>query len=659
MFYPAEMQWVGLVFHDAYSGEVVRGLQEAGVMEVKPLPESRTALPEGVSAAGRSPALNRITGLMIRLDRIFDAFAEIPVEKRNAVVAFLCPEVIAPVESRRQSEEELLGETESVLGELAMVGEQRAALHALRSELAAAEKSAAAIRLLEPFDFDLSALGDSEYLTAIAGVVDQERYDAFSEELGSAGIDEIMVATRETEKSVVVVAVFPRCHRPVLERVFRPPRFQPLAPAFSGMPADALAMESNHIEAVLARQSELIGVLSKVKVEWELRLRALYEELELLKDRYEVLSGSGRSREVTIMEGWVTAKDVGVLEDEVESSSGGHVHVVSKGTAEHHSGGIPTRYENPGWLKPFEVLTTTFARPLYGEVDPTPFVAPIFVIFFGLMLGDAGYGIVMTLIAAFLYLRLKDADPSMGDMTYILLILGISSIIFGTIQGGWFGDIPQRFFGMTPPLVLIEPLKDPITFFQISLMLGIVHINLGLGIAAYQHLKDKDYRSFAFEEGVWFIIQPVAAVLLAEFFGWAVIGAPLLYAAYAGAIAGLAMLFYYRGAMGFFRLTGFLGDWLSYVRILALALATGGIAMTINILSGLIAGIHVAMIVPAAIIFLGGHFFNLVIQSLGGVIHAIRLQYIEFFGKFYTGGGRTFAPFRADHRYTRPMEREI
>lgn len=657
MFYPAEMRWVGLVFHDAYAGEVVRGLQEAGVVEVKPLAESRTSLPPGISPARRSPALNRVTDLMIQLDRIFDTFDSIPSKKENPVIAFLSPSVITPLESRQMTEEELLSETEETLLQLAMVGEIRAALHQVAGDLAAAEKSAAAIRLLEPFDFDLSYLGDSEYLTVRAGLVDRDRYEAFRQELDSAGTDETVVAVREAEKSVVVVTIFPLCRKSLFERILRPPRFQPLAPACGGLPVDALVTESGHIRILLERQSELIAALTGIREEWELRLRALYEELQLLKDRYEVLARSGRSREATFMEGWVTAKDMGEMDDIVERSSRGHVHLVSRSTERRHTD-VPTRYENPGWLRPFEVLTTTFARPLYGEVDPTPFVAPIFVIFFGLMLGDAGYGIVMTIIAAFLYLRLKNGDPSMRDMIYILLMLGISSTVFGIIQGGWFGDIPQRFFGITPPLVLIEPLKDPISFFQISLVLGIVHINLGLGIAAYQHLKEKNYRTFAFEEGVWFILQPVAAVLLAEFFGWAAVGTAVLYAAGAGAVVGLGMLFYYRGAMGFFRLTGFLGDWLSYVRIMALALATGGIAMTINILSGLIAGIHLAMIVPAAFLFLGGHLFNLVIQSLGGVIHSIRLQYIEFFGKFYTGGGREFTPFKADRRYTRPLERE-
>ena len=232
------------------------------------------------------------------------------------------------------------------------------------------------------------------------------------------------------------------------------------------------------------------------------------------------------------------------------------------------------------------------------------------------------------------------------------MFCGISATLFGAVQGGWFGDFLPRYFDITPPFVLLEPLKDPIAFFQLSLLIGVVHINLGLFLAFFQNVNSGAYRTMVFEQGVWFIIQPCAAVMLASFFAWTYIPPMLITVAEAGALAGLVMIFYYNGPMGFFGLTGFLGDWLSYVRIMALSLATGGIAMTINILAALISAIHPLMIIPAVIIFVGGQIFNLVIQSLGGVIHAIRLQYIEFFGKFYTGGGREFSPFRAERRYT-------
>jgi len=154
------------------------------------------------------------------------------------------------------------------------------------------------------------------------------------------------------------------------------------------------------------------------------------------------------------------------------------------------------------------------------------------------------------------------------------------------------------------------------------------------------------------DQGVWFIIQPAAAVLMAGFFGWIAVSMNLTYLAVLGIVIGLAVIFYSRGPMGFFALTGFLGDWLSYVRILALALATAGIAMTVNILAQLIADISPYLIILAALVFIVGQLFNLIIQSLGGMIHSIRLQYIEFFSKFFVGGGREFIPFGMERMYS-------
>jgi V/A-type H+-transporting ATPase subunit I len=288
-----------------------------------------------------------------------------------------------------------------------------------------------------------------------------------------------------------------------------------------------------------------------------------------------------------------------------------------------------------------------FARPQYGEIDPTPFIAPVFLLFFGLMLGDAAYGICITLAGYLLYRGAGKVSETMHDMSILLIGCGVSAIIFGTLQGGWLGDFFPRFLGITPPLILLEPLKEPIAFFQIALILGVAHINLGLCLGLYQHIRRREYRAGFFEQGVWFIIQPAAGILLFDFFGWGVVPPLVKNAGYIGMALGLCLIFFSRGPMGFFALTGFLGDWLSYVRILALALATGGIAMTVNILAQIVGGIHPLMFIPAIIIFVGGQTFNLVIQTLGGVIHAVRLQYIEFFGKFYVGEGREFLPFRA------------
>jgi Archaeal/vacuolar-type H+-ATPase subunit I len=161
-----------------------------------------------------------------------------------------------------------------------------------------------------------------------------------------------------------------------------------------------------------------------------------------------------------------------------------------------------------------ELLTTTFSRPRYDEIDPTPFFAPAYLLFFGLMLGDAGYGVIIALVGWLLYRGPGKYDAPFRDMSYILLCSGIADIILGTIQGGWFGDMLPRFFHITPPFVLIEPLQSPILLFQVALIIGTIHINLGILLGLWQNIRAKMYRTAFQEQGIWFILQPSAAVLL-------------------------------------------------------------------------------------------------------------------------------------------------
>ena len=296
-----------------------------------------------------------------------------------------------------------------------------------------------------------------------------------------------------------------------------------------------------------------------------------------------------------------------------------------------------------------------FGMPAYGRVDPTLFLAPVLVFTFGLMLGDAGYGILLLLIAALLLRGAGHAPGTVHDLSVVLCACGIAGTAFGLFMGSFFGNLPG-LFGITLPFTVIEPLNDPLSLLILALGIGIVHLNLGLGIAAYEHLRSGEQREMLFSEGTWFLLQPCAAVLILTFFGWAAFSSLITAAAWAGAAIGIAGILRANGPLGFFSLTGFLGDWLSYARILALALATGGIAMMINILSGMIAGISPVFLIAGILFAVAGHAANLVLQCLGGFIHALRLQYVEFFGRFFDAGGRMFAPFAAQRIHTRPPE---
>jgi V/A-type H+-transporting ATPase subunit I len=651
MFYPARMQRVAVGFHKAYTVEVVRSLHESGVMEIVPIRDESNSIRNQLDPVGRSPLLDTISGLILNIDRVFEVFARIPRKEVNPISAFLSPPLITPRPVHHRPAEDIFSDVETLLAGLKRVNDISNLLIGTDEEIDRVEKELISIDILRPFGFDLSYIGESEYLFISAGKVDARKYQEFADDLHNALPEDLFLFQREEKTQVLVVIIVPISEKPRIERFLRPPRYQPVIPGSRGSPEDALLHQNEKKLELTGKQRELFDELRNLEETYAPDLHRLREELGLLKEELEALAGCGASRAVTVVDGWVPAGDVPVMEQHLDTSSEGHIFFSAR-VPEEQDPEPPVAYQNPRWLRPFEVLTSTFARPHYDEIDPTPFIAPAFVLFFGLMLGDAGYGLILTIVGLFLYYKVGRSSRSLHDLTYILVIISIAATILGILQGGWFGDLPQRFFGTNPPFVIIEPLKDPIAFFQLSLLIGLVHINLGLCLALYQNLKKNAFRAAFYEQGVWFILQPAAGVLLAGFFGWVVFPPMIVYASYAGIIIGLVMIFYYRGPMGFFGLTGFLGDWLSYVRILALALATGGIAMTINILTEIIAGIGPLMVIPAAIIFLGGHIFNIAIQSLGGVIHAIRLQYIEFFGKFYVGGGKEFTPFRTDRTYT-------
>jgi len=304
---------------------------------------------------------------------------------------------------------------------------------------------------------------------------------------------------------------------------------------------------------------------------------------------------------------------------------------------------FPIKYDNPSWLRPFEMLTKMFGHPRYGEVDPTIFFGTILVAFFGLMLGDAIYGLMILLVGFLLYRGAGKVSESMHDMSIILMAIGASTTV----------DAFPRFLGMASPFMLIDPLREPKKVLFIALIIGIVHLNIGLLLAAYQNARKKAYKDLLSGQISMFIIQPCAAILILDFFNWAAIAPSLKTVGGVGVLIGIILIAIKEGPLGVFGLTGFVGNWLSYARILALALATSGIAMTVNIFVELIARIHPAMVILAAFIFVFGQIINCVLQALGAFVHSLRLHYVEFFGQFYSGDGKYFIPFKSIRRYTK------
>ncbi|MGM0368285.1 MAG: V-type ATP synthase subunit I [Actinomycetota bacterium] len=338
---------------------------------------------------------------------------------------------------------------------------------------------------------------------------------------------------------------------------------------------------------------------------------------------------------------------------------------------------IPTALKNKRLFKPFEIIVNLYGVPKYFEIDPTPFVSLFFALFFGLCLTDAGYGIILMILAVIFSFKIKPAK----NFLMLMFFGGIFTVFSGIVFNGWFGDLPSYLgFGhMTMNLAILgDPVEGNVgamNFFRLALAVGVVQVMFGLFIKFFDAIRRKDWAEAFFEGLPWItILTPLIMLLLSSSMAvdMQIIEQPLFPSSWAKYLiwpiipsAIIIILFSARNEkswgfrlfMGFLNLTivngltSYLGDFLSYIRLMALGLVTAGIAVAINQIAFQIGTIPVVGIVITVIVLIFGHIFNLGINVLGGFVHTLRLQYVEYFQKFYVGGGRPFQPLKNKNKY--------
>ena len=383
------------------------------------------------------------------------------------------------------------------------------------------------------------------------------------------------------------------------------------------------------------------------------RLHDFYA-LEVRKVECEGLTVSTQTS--YFMEAWVPAKSAEELNKALEESPLALSFVI-RDPIEGEM--VPTFCENNEVVSPYESVTNMFSSPKYKEIDPNPFVAFFFFIFYGMMLSDAGYGLVLTILTGIVLLVTK---PKKGQSNLIKIVFmgGISTIVWGILFGSYFG-LSATDFGIW---CWFNPIEEPMKMLYLSLGMGIFQMLFGTGIKAYAEFKDKNimggltalcwfflviglggFAGGKFIEGFPSWIGTIGVVLLA-------IGVVLLMLGGAQGKKGASKV---TGALGsLYDIINFFSDLMSYTRIFGLGLATAVIGMVFNeigsSISGLLGG-GVAGVIVIIIIALIGHTFNVAINALGAYVHNSRLQFVEFFGKFYTGGGDLFKPLGSEMKY--------
>ena len=328
----------------------------------------------------------------------------------------------------------------------------------------------------------------------------------------------------------------------------------------------------------------------------------------------------------------------------------------------------PVLLKNNGFARNFEWVVGMYSYPAYGKFDPTFVMSIFYMIIFGLMFADAGYGLVLS-VACFSLVRF--AHPREGMKRFLLMFgyCGLSCILFGVLFGSYFGNFPlaflEKFLGHAPETlpniaVIFDPLQNPMGFLVVSLGIGAVHLLAGMAVQGYILCRRGKVLDALFDIGsYWLLFAGIATFALGLPVGvWLTLGGVLAILLTQGrAKKGLAGKLI-GGFGGLYNLINFASDLLSYSRILALGLASAVVGQVVNILATLKGGSVVGFILMV-VVFCVGHLLNLVINVLGTFVHTARLQYIEFFGKFYEDGGVPFRPMTPADRYSEDTTPEV
>ncbi len=335
----------------------------------------------------------------------------------------------------------------------------------------------------------------------------------------------------------------------------------------------------------------------------------------------------------------------------------------------------PVLLKNNGFASNFEWVLGMYSYPQYGKFDPTFIMSIFYFIIFGIMFADVGYGLLMTL-ACFVAVKVFNLSKGLERSLKMFGYCGISCIIFGVIFGAYFGDLPLKFMqsmlgipaDRLPNLALIpgdsatlavlfDPLQNPMGFLIFSLAAGAVHLIAGMAVKFVILCREGQVLDAIFDIGAyWVLFAGFALLVIMPSVGvWVTVGAAVFIVLTHGRSEKNIVMKLVKGLLGLYDLINYASDLLSYSRILALGLAAGIIAQVINIL-GTMMGPTVIGFIVFVLVFIVGHLLNLAINVLGTFVHTSRLQYIEFFGKFYEDGGVAFDPALASEKYTEHQE---
>jgi len=516
------------------------------------------------------------------------------------------------------------------------------------------------ITMLRPYiniGVKLDALAHLKEVRILMGSVERKKFSELVAEL-SIATDKVTVSeVSQTRTHKYLVIALSSSEVQKVTSVLRGATFETIdLPDTDRTPAEYIKILEEEKTSLVSRRIEITRKARDLLSEFG-NIQIALDFYNTIANRERIKQHIGESKQAFMLTGWIESKRSDWTKREIEKRFPDVVASIEPPGIDEEP---PVKFENKAPVRSFEFVTTLYGWPKYGSIDPTPYLTPFFIIFFGCCLSDVGYGLILALGC---WWALRHFKPRGGLASFLRVFFwgGISSIAFGIVLGTYFGDALTAFSPfaglsvVADKFVVLDPIKNPTGFLYMSLMFGYIQVIFGVLLKFVHHISRAQWSSAFCDELPWLAVLAGVAMLLIP-----VTRLPGQRLAIGGAVAVVAVQGrsiknpFGKLGLGLYRLYGgidYLKDILSYSRLFALGLGTGIMGMAVNSISKMTLNIPYIGWLLMAIILITGHVFNMAINMLSGYVHTSRLQYVEFFPKFFEGTGQPFAPLREEQNH--------